>query len=111
MFRQFSHVTVCSLMDEQPPLIRFRSHSDSDQNKPPPSLPTANSSPQWSLTPWPLLEQFVKNFTPTTVGTSDEIARWFDHNLNALTSPIVAVTPKKKAISMVKIMVEPRHYN
>src|SRR6266566_1289607 len=62
----------------------------------PPNPPTANSSPQWTLTPWFLLEEFIKKFSPSEIEPSTDIAEWFDLNLNALTSPIVTITPKKR---------------
>src|SRR6266566_1267494 len=62
----------------------------------PPSPPTAASSPQWNLTPWPLLEKFIENFSTSSISDSEDISSWFDSNLSNLTAPIIAITPKKR---------------
>ena len=67
-----------------------------------PTLRVAVSSPQWECTPWPLLTSFILNFTPTPLATPGEISNWFDRNLQALTVPVLAITPTKRPSSWSK---------
>src|SRR6266550_2724010 len=54
----------------------------------PPTPRAAASSPQWDLTPWPLLTSYIENFQISPIPSSEPIDSWFDSNLSALTAPI-----------------------
>jgi hypothetical protein len=49
-----------------------------------------------------VLTPFLKNFKSSTLHPTDDIAVLFANNLNALTTPLREITPKKRAFSLSK---------